>query len=76
MKFDLFQGSDGHTLALTSEGSIFSWGDGDYGKLGHGSSLTYKIPKLIAGPLSRRVRNFDVFAIRAWQVFSSYFALP
>ncbi|KAL0189069.1 hypothetical protein M9458_016168, partial [Cirrhinus mrigala] len=45
------KGSDGHTLAFTSEGEVFSWGDGDYGKLGHGNSSTQKYPKLIQGPL-------------------------
>ena len=49
------QGSDGHTLALTSEGQIFSWGDGDYGKLGHGNALTQKYPKLVPGILSSKV---------------------
>ncbi|KAB0406128.1 hypothetical protein E2I00_018590, partial [Balaenoptera physalus] len=45
------KGSDGHTLAFTTEGEVFSWGDGDYGKLGHGNSSTQKYPKLIQGPL-------------------------
>ncbi|TUG88269.1 putative E3 ubiquitin-protein ligase HERC1 [Bagarius yarrelli] len=45
------KGSDGHTLAFTSDGEVFSWGDGDYGKLGHGNSSTQKYPKLIQGPL-------------------------
>lgn len=27
-------GSDGHSLAVTENGEVFSWGDGDYGKLG------------------------------------------
>nr|CAB3252556.1 probable E3 ubiquitin-protein ligase HERC1 [Phallusia mammillata] len=49
------KGSDGHTLALAADGSVYSWGDGDYGKLGHGCSLTQKMPKLIEGPLTRRV---------------------
>ena len=26
------------TLALTDEGMVFSWGDGDFGKLGRGGS--------------------------------------
>uniref|UniRef100_A0A3P8RLA2 HECT and RLD domain containing E3 ubiquitin protein ligase family member 1 n=1 Tax=Amphiprion percula TaxID=161767 RepID=A0A3P8RLA2_AMPPE len=30
--------SDGHSMALTESGEVFSWGDGDYGKLGHGNS--------------------------------------
>ena len=25
---------DAQTLAVTSNGQVFSWGDGDYGKLG------------------------------------------
>ena len=40
-------GSDGHTLALTDSGEVFSWGDGDYGKLGHGTSERQRRPKLI-----------------------------
>lgn len=47
--------SDGHTLALTEEGSVYSWGDGDYGKLGHGNCLTQKQPKLIGGVLQGKV---------------------
>ena len=40
-------GSDGHSLALTDTGEVFSWGDGDYGKLGHGSSERQRRPKQI-----------------------------
>lgn len=56
-------GSDGHTLALAADGSVFSWGDGDYGKLGHGSSLTQKVPKLIEGPLARRVSDILAYCV-------------
>ena len=49
------RGSDGHTLALTEDGRVFSWGDGDYGKLGHGNAATQKSPKQILGPLSGKV---------------------
>ncbi|KAM9306994.1 putative E3 ubiquitin-protein ligase HERC1 [Pholidichthys leucotaenia] len=49
------KGSDGHTLAITVEGEVFSWGDGEYGKLGHGNSATQKYPKLIQGPLLGKV---------------------
>ncbi|KAK1176357.1 putative E3 ubiquitin-protein ligase HERC1 isoform X1 [Acipenser oxyrinchus oxyrinchus] len=49
------KGSDGHTMAVTVEGEVFSWGDGDYGKLGHGNSATQKYPKLIQGPLLGKV---------------------
>uniref|UniRef100_A0A671VH49 HECT-type E3 ubiquitin transferase n=1 Tax=Sparus aurata TaxID=8175 RepID=A0A671VH49_SPAAU len=49
------KGSDGHTLAITVEGEVFSWGDGEYGKLGHGNSATQKYPKIIQGPLLGKV---------------------
>ena len=44
-------GSDGFALALTEDGSVYSWGDGDYGKLGHGNTFTYKKPQRIKGEL-------------------------
>ena len=25
-----------HAMALTADGKVFSWGDGEYGQLGHG----------------------------------------
>ncbi|XP_071965475.1 probable E3 ubiquitin-protein ligase HERC1 isoform X2 [Antedon mediterranea] len=49
------KGSDGHTLALTTEGQVFSWGDGDYGKLGHSNTATQKYPKMIQGVLTGKV---------------------
>lgn len=77
------KGSDGHTLAFTSEGEVFSWGDGDYGKLGHGNSSTQKYPKLIQGPLQGKVLNscsyasFELFGLSEqtcefkWLMFSA-----
>lgn len=40
-------GSDGHSLALAESGEVFSWGDGDYGKLGHGNCDKQKKPRQI-----------------------------
>uniref|UniRef100_UPI00358FCF6D E3 ubiquitin-protein ligase HERC2 n=1 Tax=Myxine glutinosa TaxID=7769 RepID=UPI00358FCF6D len=36
---------DAQTLALTDEGLVFSWGDGDFGKLGRGGSEGCNIPQ-------------------------------
>eukprot|EP00116_Pleurobrachia_bachei_P005053 sb/3465315/ len=41
------KGSDGHSLAVTENGEVFSWGDGDYGKLGHGNSERQRRPRQI-----------------------------
>ncbi|XP_018567016.1 probable E3 ubiquitin-protein ligase HERC1 [Anoplophora glabripennis] len=49
-KLSSSKGSDGHTLALTEDGMVYSWGDGDYGKLGHGNCATHKQPERITGP--------------------------
>ena len=35
---------DAQTLALTDEGLVFSWGDGDFGKLGRGGSEGTSLP--------------------------------
>ena len=49
------KGSDGHSLAIGVNGELWSWGDGDYGKLGHGDSVTQKSPQLIESLRSRHV---------------------
>eukprot|EP00339_Tiarina_fusa_P000836 CAMPEP_0117042184 /NCGR_PEP_ID=MMETSP0472-20121206/29396_1 /TAXON_ID=693140 ORGANISM="Tiarina fusus, Strain LIS" /NCGR_SAMPLE_ID=MMETSP0472 /ASSEMBLY_ACC=CAM_ASM_000603 /LENGTH=900 /DNA_ID=CAMNT_0004753363 /DNA_START=725 /DNA_END=3425 /DNA_ORIENTATION=+ len=41
------KGSYGHALAIDEAGGIWSWGDGDYGKLGHGNTTQSNKPKLI-----------------------------
>jgi len=36
---------DAQTLALTDSGMVFSWGDGDFGKLGRGGSEGCSLPQ-------------------------------
>mgnify|MGYP000202881442 CR=1 FL=1 len=38
---------DAQTLALTSDGCVWSWGDGDFGKLGRGGSEGCSVPHLV-----------------------------
>ncbi|XP_033111225.1 E3 ubiquitin-protein ligase HERC2-like [Anneissia japonica] len=38
---------DSHTLIVTDKGTVYSCGDGDFGKLGHGNNESLKVPKMI-----------------------------
>eukprot|EP00949_MAST-11_sp_MAST-11-sp1_P001933 g1933.t1 len=39
-----------HVLAMSRQGSIFSWGQGTMGRLGHGSEKSEATPRRIEGP--------------------------
>ena len=50
---------DAQTLCLTDDDTVWSWGDGDYGKLGRGGSDGCKVPMKVflltfLGPLGVR----------------------
>jgi RCC1 and BTB domain-containing protein len=38
-----------HTAAVTSDGSLYTWGGGMYGKLGHGNEAGCSTPKRVEG---------------------------
>mgnify|MGYP001184691533 FL=1 len=44
-------------MALTVDGKVFSWGEGDDGKLGHCSRLSCEKPRLIEALKAKRVRD-------------------
>ncbi|XVF81647.1 hypothetical protein PTKIN_Ptkin15bG0172000 [Pterospermum kingtungense] len=44
-----------HSLALTDEGKVLSWGHGGHGQLGHSSIQNQKIPALIDALADKRV---------------------
>ncbi|XP_026481647.1 E3 ubiquitin-protein ligase HERC2-like [Ctenocephalides felis] len=46
-----------HAMALTLDGKVFSWGEGEDGKLGHGNRLTLEKPRLIESLKNKRIRD-------------------
>lgn len=43
----------GHTVVLTTDGEVFTWGRGDDGRLGHGDN-GWKVSKSIPHPKVRK----------------------
>ena len=46
---------DDHSLVLTESGEVYSFGDGSFGKLGHGDQEDQTLPKLIEAMRGNRV---------------------
>ena len=47
--------AEDHSLAITADGSVWSWGDGGFGRLGHGDEQNQLLPKRIEAFAGRRV---------------------
>lgn len=56
---------DSQTLAVTNDGVVYSWGDGDYGKLGRGGSDGCKTPKVID-----KLHGLDIIRVYCGAQFS------
>ena len=51
---DIAAGSN-HSAAVTSSGELYTWGLGEYGRLGHGDTQTQLVPKRVEALLGQRV---------------------
>ena len=56
IKIDLVSCGVKHTLALDSQGYLYSWGTGTNGRLGHGTLESEPAPKLLDNLVSAKVR--------------------
>ena len=53
---DFFQGKhirdiacgSSHSACITSNGELYTWGQGDNGRLGHGDNVTQTRPRLVS----------------------------
>lgn len=59
-----------HVLAVTTDDEIYSWGNNDYGQLGHGNTLTSNYPQQVVG-LSTQDRISNVFCGPDSSLFAS-----
>lgn len=50
---------DAQTLALDNEGNVYSWGDGDFGKLGRGGSDGCCTPQKVERLVGHRVVQIE-----------------
>lgn len=57
---------DAHSMAVTDTGAVYSWGDGEYGKLGRGGSEGCKTPKLV-----EKLQGYDVVRVYCGGQFSA-----
>lgn len=57
---------DAQTLCVTSDGQVWSWGDGDFGKLGRGGSTGSLMPEPI-----RALANKGVVSVHCGAQFSA-----
>ena len=44
-----------HSLAATADGTVWSWGGGDWGKLGHGDTQSQLLPKKVEALAGQRI---------------------
>jgi len=54
-----------HSFALTADGSVWSWGDGDYGKLGHAEAVQLEIPSSALPRFANKY--FSLFGTRGFR---------
>ena len=51
----LVSAGDDHSIAITADGAVWSWGGGAYGKLGHGDEQNQLLPKKVDSLTGQRV---------------------
>jgi alpha-tubulin suppressor-like RCC1 family protein len=57
-------GANGHTLALTSSGAVWAWGDGAEGQLGTGGTADQNVPVRVRGlPVVSQVEAGGMFSL-------------
>jgi hypothetical protein len=54
----VFIASNGeHTACITEDGDTYTWGEGEYGRLGHGDETSRSTPKLVDGLVGKKAKE-------------------
>lgn len=61
----LVAAGEAHSLALNNRGTVWSWGGGEYGKLGHGDTANVSSPKIVEELRHTKVKNLSVGAFHS-----------
>ena len=54
-RYAVSAGGDDHSLVITADGAVWSWGRGGFGQLGHGDQQSQLLPKKVEALAGRRV---------------------
>lgn len=60
-----------HSVALTNKGRVFSWGNGDHGKLGHGSGRKVSVPQMI-----EKLKDYRVVRVASYNEHTAALVEP
>mmetsp|Transcript_11950 Transcript_11950/g.23713 ORF Transcript_11950/g.23713 Transcript_11950/m.23713 type:complete len:625 (-) Transcript_11950:467-2341(-) len=60
-----------HSVALTSKGKIFTWGNGDHGKLGHGSGRKVCVPNVVD-----KLKDYRVVRVASYNEHTAALVAP
>lgn len=60
-----------HSVALTSTGRVYTWGNGDHGKLGHGSGRKVSIPHMV-----EKLKDYRVVRVASYNEHTAALVEP
>lgn len=60
-----------HSVALTSKGKVYTWGNGDHGKLGHGSGRKVSVPNMV-----EKLKDYRVVRVASYNEHTAALVEP
>ncbi|KAL7556435.1 hypothetical protein ACA910_020346 [Epithemia clementina (nom. ined.)] len=60
-----------HSVALTAKGRVYTWGNGDHGKLGHGSGRKVAVPQMV-----EKLKDYRVVRVASYNEHTAALVEP